>query len=51
MANLPLRPQINTILHYDKIAVLDGGRLVEFDTPERLLAYDSAFKRLYDRSG
>jgi ABC-type multidrug transport system fused ATPase/permease subunit len=39
--------QLNTIIDYDKIAVMDGGKLVEFDTPENLLARESLFKEMY----
>jgi ATP-binding cassette subfamily C (CFTR/MRP) protein 1 len=39
--------QLDTILSSDKIAVLDGGRLVGFDCPKRLLATHSHFRKLY----
>ncbi len=39
--------RLDTILDSDKVAVLDGGRLVEFDNPKTLLAKDSAFRKLY----
>jgi ATP-binding cassette subfamily C (CFTR/MRP) protein 1 len=38
---------IDNVLDYDRIAVFDTGRLVEFDTPATLLARESAFKALY----
>ncbi len=40
--------RLETILDFDKIAVLDHGQLVEFDTPSSLLGRNSAFKRLYE---
>lgn len=37
---------------YDKVAVLDGGYLLEFGDPKELLGRDqSAFRRLYEHSG
>ena len=39
---------LNTILDFDKIALLREGRLVEFDSPKELLGRKSAFKELYD---
>ncbi|KAK4247619.1 ABC transporter [Corynascus novoguineensis] len=40
--------RIETIMDYDKVAVLDAGRLVEFDSPYKLLEKPgSAFGRLY----
>jgi len=40
--------RLDTILDFDKIVVLDAGRIVECDTPQNLLARESAFKRLYE---
>ncbi|KAH6623990.1 ABC transporter [Chaetomium sp. MPI-SDFR-AT-0129] len=40
--------RIETIMDFDKVAVLDAGRLVEFDNPYRLLeTTGSAFGKLY----
>ncbi|RGP79933.1 canalicular multispecific organic anion transporter 2 [Fusarium longipes] len=40
--------RIDTLLDFDKVAVLDRGSLVEFGAPQELLADDSgAFTRLY----
>lgn len=46
--------RLDTILDSDRIAVLDSGKLVEFDCPTALLSRDSAFSVLYnayDREG
>ena len=41
--------KLETILDFDKVAVLDNGILKEFDNPHALLDKpDSAFKQLYD---
>jgi ABC-type multidrug transport system fused ATPase/permease subunit len=41
--------RLETILDFDRIAVLDRGHLVECDSPKKLLATEeSAFKELYD---
>ncbi|AEO61238.1 ABC transporter [Thermothelomyces thermophilus ATCC 42464] len=40
--------RIETIMDFDKVAVLDAGRLVEFDNPYKLLeSPGSAFTKLY----
>ncbi|KAK1938127.1 ABC transporter C family member 3 [Phytophthora citrophthora] len=44
--------RINTIMHCDKIAVMDAGRVAEFDSPSTLLARPtSVFAALAKRSG
>ncbi|ETO75990.1 hypothetical protein F444_08532 [Phytophthora nicotianae P1976] len=49
---LVIAHRINTIMHCDKIAVMDAGRVVEFDTPSELLAQpQSVFAALAKRSG
>lgn len=39
--------RLDTILDFDRIALLKNGELVEMDTPSALLGRDSAFKELY----
>lgn len=40
--------RLNTIVDFDRVAVINAGELVEFDTPDNLLARDhSIFKDLY----
>ncbi|WVW86803.1 hypothetical protein I302_108858 [Kwoniella bestiolae CBS 10118] len=48
---LSIAHRIQTIMNYDKILIMDQGRVVDFDTPTRL--YDnpgSIFRKLCDRS-
>jgi ATP-binding cassette subfamily C (CFTR/MRP) protein 1 len=40
--------KLDTILDFDKVALLDDGRLLEFDSPYELLSdSSSAFYKLY----
>ncbi|KAJ3234165.1 ATP-binding cassette sub- C member 8 [Chytriomyces hyalinus] len=44
--------RLNTLMDYDKILVLDSGRLVEFDTPHALASdASSLFSSLLDETG
>ncbi|PYH40178.1 P-loop containing nucleoside triphosphate hydrolase protein [Aspergillus saccharolyticus JOP 1030-1] len=45
---LAVAHRLASILDFDRIAVIKGGELVEFDTPESLLGKESAFKELYE---
>ncbi|KAJ5280064.1 hypothetical protein N7478_005436 [Penicillium angulare] len=45
---LAVAHRLETIIDFDRIAVIKDGRLVEFDTPQALLGRDSAFKELYE---
>ena len=40
--------RLESLLDFDKIAVMNNGRLVEFDTPGSLLSKPSEFRVLYD---
>jgi len=43
--------KLDTLLDYDKVALLDDGSLVEFDSPYELLSQSSsAFYQLYNSS-
>lgn len=39
--------KLDTILDFDKVALLESGVLKEFDDPYSLLAADSEFSKLY----
>jgi ATP-binding cassette subfamily C (CFTR/MRP) protein 1 len=39
--------RLNTIMNADRVAVLEGGKLVEFGEPQDLLRQDSAFRKLH----
>ncbi|KAF4624072.1 hypothetical protein G7Y89_g14101 [Cudoniella acicularis] len=43
--------QLNTIIDFDQVVVMDAGEVVESGTPTDLLARDSAFKRMCDMQG
>lgn len=43
--------RLRFIRRYDKILLLDAGRVIEFDSPEALLNRRSAFAELYRASG
>ena len=48
--NLPT-DRLQTIIGYDRICVMDAGRIVEFDTPTRLYnVEDGIFRGMCDRS-
>ena len=43
--------RLNTVVNSDKILVLEGGQLKEYDQPQRLLSNpDSFFAQLYNES-
>ncbi|KAK6449569.1 hypothetical protein FP744_10005819 [Trichoderma asperellum] len=45
---LAIAHKLDAILDYDKVAVLDDGKLMEFDAPQKLLSQqNSIFKDLY----
>lgn len=45
---LAVAHRLETIMDFDRIAVIQDGELIECDTPKALLATDSAFKKLYE---
>lgn len=47
---LAVAHKLDTILDFDKVAMLEYGELIEFDDPYTLLSTDSAFSRLYTHS-
>ena len=41
--------KLDTVLDFDKIAFMDHGRVIEFDTPKSLLSREgSAFKTMFE---
>ena len=42
--------RLDTIMDFDRIALLDEGRLLEYDRPYALLETDSRFRQLYESS-
>jgi ATP-binding cassette subfamily C (CFTR/MRP) protein 1 len=47
---LAVMHRLTYITRYHKVALLDNGHLVEFDTPKTLLSQDSRFAKLYQTS-
>ena len=43
--------RLKTIIHYDRICVMDQGRIAELDTPIRLWEEGDIFRGMCDRSG
>ena len=43
---LTIAHRLNTIMDYDKVLVLDGGRVVEFDQPEVLIRTGGLFAEM-----
>lgn len=39
--------RLNTVIDFDRIAVLQEGVLVEFDTPQELLSKDTLFRSMW----
>lgn len=49
---ITIAQRLNTIIDSDRILVMDNGRVVEFDTPKRLLSNKTGFfSSLVARSG
>ncbi|KAL3446335.1 P-loop containing nucleoside triphosphate hydrolase protein [Aspergillus insuetus] len=40
--------RLGAVVDFDRVAVMSGGRLLEWDSPRALLDRDSEFKRLWD---
>ena len=48
---LTIAHRLATVIDSSRIMVLDAGELIEFDTPQQLLAKGGgAFRHLYDRA-
>jgi ABC-type multidrug transport system fused ATPase/permease subunit len=43
--------RLNTIMDFDRIAVLDHGVLCELDSPQALLSKDSRFRSMWGERG
>ena len=48
---LAVMHRLGFVDRYDKVLLLDAGRLVEFDSPHALLERPSAFLELFKASG
>lgn len=42
--------KLESIVDFDRVAVVDAGELIEYGRPKELLERNSAFKALYERS-
>ena len=47
---LTIAHRLNTVMDYDKVLILDGGRMVEFDKPEILIQNGGIFAELVKNS-
>lgn len=43
--------RLKTIIHYDRICVMDAGLIAELDTPLKLYDQGGVFKSMCERSG
>ncbi|KAF6805268.1 ABC multidrug transporter [Colletotrichum plurivorum] len=43
--------RLGAVVDFDRVAVMGGGRLLEWDSPRALLKRDGEFKRLWDLGG
>ena len=48
--NLAALDRLRTIISYDRICVLDNGKIVEFGVPEDLYSQDGIFRGMCERS-
>jgi ATP-binding cassette subfamily C (CFTR/MRP) protein 1 len=39
--------RLDSATDFDRVVVMDQGRVIEFDTPDELLSRSSVFKELY----
>lgn len=46
-----LLDRINTIIGYDRVCVMDAGRVSELDTPTKLFEQNGIFRSMCDQSG
>lgn len=48
---LKISHRLKTILDYDKIIVMDKGKMIEYDTPNALRQRDTSFAELCRKAG
>ena len=48
---LTIAHRLTTIADYDKVAVIDKGRIIEFDHPYKLIQNKGVFREMVDNSG